>query len=166
MRRFAAPRCLLVSLGLLLGASPSCGLGQQEPGETQPVAGQGGVGRAAAPLTAFEGHRMAEQAAQERITADACAEAYAAEGAQAQDRCAQTWQNLPEQASDEDDDDDAQAAAREVCRTEGVLHARMADCKDAAVNFLLAQKRGFSLGDYVTMNNFALACSPTALCLD
>lgn len=165
MRQGAVPRCLFVWLSLFLGASPSCGLAHKHD-ETEAVPGTGGVERVASALQTAEAHRVPQQVAQERVTAHACAEAYAAEGARAQARCAKTWPNLAEQAVDEEDDDDEDAAAREVCRTQGVLEARLAGCKEAAAGFLLAQKRGFSPADFAAMSNFANVCSVTAMCID
>lgn len=104
-----------------------------------------------------------EQATTWMIT-EACDEAYKDDGKQAQHRCLKKYSDLV--TNNDNEGDEEEEAAGVICREQGMLEEKLEDCKDAAVTFLLAEKRGLSLGDVLTVTHFESACSYKRLCLE
>ena len=138
-----------------------CACGPSQPGQEERPRPEGGklamIQLASADRVSFE------QATTWMIT-EACNEAYEDDGKQAQHRCFKKYSDL---VADKDGEaDEEEEAAGMICREQGMLEKRMEDCKDAAITFLLAEKRGLSLGDVLTVAHFESACSYQRLCLE
>lgn len=127
---------------------------------------QGAVAHSRAAMEAPAAPRIDYERAQQRIVTGACTRAYAAQGAQAQQRCTETWRTFLEDLVDEDERDDEEEAAQGVCLARGVICAAIEPCQRAADAFVQSNKRGLSVADIVLLQHMSQVCSARALCVE
>lgn len=152
------PRVLLLALFSALGLL-GCNDWEDDMEQDAVAHSRAAIGAPAAP-------RMDYAKAQQRIVVGACTRAYAAAGAPAQRRCAETWRTFLEDLVDEDERDDDEEVAQGVCLAQGVLCAALEPCQHAADAFVQSGRRGLSVTDIVLLQHTSRVCSAQALCVE